>query len=79
VRRDIISVPILIHTDGVKNMDHSTGDHIAVIASPETTFCAVTSLPDTATGQFFPHLTEPGPISRWRRTVAAPWRGEPQK
>ena len=72
-------MPILIDTDGVKNMGHSTGDHIAVTASPETTFGAVASLPDTAMRQFSPPLTEPGLISRWRGTAAAPRRGEPPK
>ena len=78
MRRDIISVPILIHIDGVKNMGHSTGDHIAVTASPGTTFGAIASLPDTATRQFSPPLNEPGLISRWRGTATDPWRGAPR-
>jgi tyrosyl-tRNA synthetase len=43
----IITVPILVGTDGVEKMGKSTGKTIAVTAPPDEMFGAIMSLPDS--------------------------------
>jgi tyrosyl-tRNA synthetase len=54
----IITVPILVGTDGVEKMGKSTGNYIAVTAPPDEMFGALMSLPDTAMGDYFRLLTD---------------------
>jgi tyrosyl-tRNA synthetase len=54
----IITVPILVGTDGVEKMGKSTGNYIAVTAAPNEMFGAIMSLPDTAMHDYFMLLTD---------------------
>jgi tyrosyl-tRNA synthetase len=53
----IITVPILVGTDGVEKMGKSTGNYIPVTAPPTEMFGAVMALPDTAMHDYFLLLT----------------------
>jgi tyrosyl-tRNA synthetase len=54
----IITVPILVGTDGSEKMGKSTGNYIPVTSSPDEMFGALMSLPDTAMRDFFTLLTD---------------------
>jgi tyrosyl-tRNA synthetase len=54
----IITVPILVGTDGVEKMGKSTGNYIPVTANPDEMFGAIMSLPDTAMHDYFLLLTD---------------------
>jgi tyrosyl-tRNA synthetase len=54
----IITVPILVGTDGQEKMGKSTGNYIAVTAPPDDMFGAIMSLPDTAMHDYFTLLTD---------------------
>ena len=54
----IITVPILVGTDGVEKMGKSTGNYIPVTAKPDEMFGAIMSLPDTAMHDYFLLLTD---------------------
>jgi tyrosyl-tRNA synthetase len=54
----VITVPILVGTDGVEKMGKSTGNYIAVTAPPDEMFGALMSLPDTAMHDYFTLLTD---------------------
>ncbi len=54
----IITVPILVGTDGVEKMGKSTGKTIAVTAPPDEMFGAIMSLPDSAMRDYFVLLTD---------------------
>jgi tyrosyl-tRNA synthetase len=54
----IITVPILVGTDGVEKMGKSIGNYIPVTASPDEMFGAIMSLPDTAMHDYFLLLTD---------------------
>jgi tyrosyl-tRNA synthetase len=58
VPQHIITVPILVGTDGVEKMGKSTGNFIPVTASPDEMFGALMSLPDTAMTDYFILLTD---------------------
>lgn len=60
----IITVPILVGTDGVEKMGKSTGNYIAVTAPPDEMFGAIMSLPDTAMHGYFTLLTDL-PAAEW--------------
>jgi len=69
----IITVPILVGTDGVEKMGKSTGNYIAVTAAPEEMFGALMSLPDTAMGDYFTLLTDlpAAELARFEQEMAA--------
>jgi len=54
----IITVPILVGTDGVEKMGKSTGNYISVTAPPGEMFGAIMSLPDSAMHDYFMLLTD---------------------
>lgn len=54
----IITMPILVGTDGVEKMGKSTGKTIAVTAPPDEMFGAIMSLPDSAMRDYFVLLTD---------------------
>ena len=54
----IITVPILVGTDGVEKMGKSTGNYIPVTAIPDEMFGAIMSLPDKAMHDYFLLLTD---------------------
>jgi tyrosyl-tRNA synthetase len=54
----VITVPILVGTDGVEKMGKSTGNFIAVTAPPAEMFGALMSLPDTAMHDYWTLLTD---------------------
>jgi tyrosyl-tRNA synthetase len=60
----VITVPILVGTDGVEKMGKSTGNFIAVSAPPNEMFGALMSLPDTAMCDYFTLLTDL-PLAEW--------------
>jgi len=69
----IITVPLLVGTDGVEKMGKSTGNFIAVTAPPDAMFGAVMSLPDTAMRDYFTLLTDipEAELVRWQREISA--------
>jgi tyrosyl-tRNA synthetase len=69
----IITVPILVGTDGVEKMGKSTGNYIAVTAAPGEMFGALMSLPDSAMGDYFALLTDlpAAELARFEREMAA--------
>ncbi len=54
----VITVPLLVGTDGVEKMGKSTDNYIAVTAPPDAMFGAIMSLPDTAMHDYFMLLTD---------------------
>lgn len=54
----VITVPLLVGTDGVEKMGKSTDNYIAVTALPDAMFGAIMSLPDTAMHDYFTLLTD---------------------
>jgi tyrosyl-tRNA synthetase len=69
----IITVPILVGTDGVDKMGKSTGNYIAVTAAPGEMFGALMSLPDIAMGDYFTLLTDlpAAELARFEQEMAA--------
>jgi len=49
----VMTVPLLVGTDGVKKMSQSLGNYISVKDSPEEMFGKTMSIPDDAMGQWF--------------------------
>jgi tyrosyl-tRNA synthetase len=56
--QNIITVPILVGTDGVEKMGKSTGNYIAVTAQADDMFGAIMSLPDNVMRDYFTLLTD---------------------
>ncbi len=58
----ILTMPILVGTDGRRNMSNSLGNHIAITDAPEEIFGKTMSLPDEAMDEYFRLLLgEPRP------------------
>ena len=49
----VMTVPLLVGTDGVKKMSQSLGNYISVKDTPEEMFGKTMSIPDTLMGQWF--------------------------
>tara|TARA_B100000029_G_C17606740_1_gene967662 strand:- start:5073 stop:6320 length:1248 start_codon:yes stop_codon:yes gene_type:complete len=62
----VITLPILVGTDGHERMSKSTGNSIGINDSPEDMFGKVMSIPDSAIMQYFTLLTAltPSEVSR---------------
>jgi len=54
----VMTLPILVGTDGVKKMSASEGNYIAILDKPTDMFGKIMSIPDTAITNFFWLLTE---------------------
>jgi len=54
----VITLPILVGTDGHERMSKSTGNSIGINDSPEDMFGRIMSIPDSAIIQYFTLLTE---------------------
>ncbi len=69
----VITVPILVGTDGVEKMGKSMGNYIAVTAPPNEMFGAIMSLPDTAMRDYFVLLTDlaEAELAQFERDMAA--------
>lgn len=58
----VMTVPLLVGTDGMRKMSQSLGNYIAIDDSPEEMFGKVMSIPDQAMPQYFLLATDlPGP------------------
>lgn len=59
--QSILTMPILVGTDGVQKMSKSLGNYVGVTDAPEEMFGKLMSIPDEAMGQYFRLLlgTEP--------------------
>lgn len=56
--QDVMSMNILVGTDGVQKMSQSLGNAIPITASPEDMYGKIMSIPDSALGQYFELLTD---------------------
>lgn len=56
--QDVMSMNILVGTDGVQKMSQSLGNSITITAEPADMFGKIMSLPDSAIGQYFELLTD---------------------
>jgi len=54
----VITVPLLVGTDGVRKMSKSFGNHIPIAGQPNDMFGKVMSIPDTLMGIYFELLTD---------------------
>lgn len=55
--QDVVSMNILVGTDGVQKMSQSLGNSIPLKSTPEDMFGKIMSIPDSAVGQYFELLT----------------------
>ena len=55
---DIITVPLLIGTDGVRKMSQSLGNYIKLTEDPNKMFGQIMSIPDTLIWHYFELLTD---------------------
>jgi len=51
--QSILTMPILVGTDGVQKMSKSLGNYVGVTEAPEEMFGKLMSIPDEAMGQYF--------------------------
>lgn len=56
--QDILMMPLLVGTDGVKKMSKSSGNYISIFEKPATMFSKIMSVPDGEIGNYFSLLTE---------------------
>jgi tyrosyl-tRNA synthetase len=71
----VMTVPLLVGTDGVKKMSQSLGNYISVKDSPEEMFGKTMSIPDDAMGQWF-SLAAYRPAAEVEQIVADLARGD---
>ena len=57
IPEDIITVPLLIGTDGVRKMSQSFGNYIKLTENPNSMFGQIMSIPDTLIWHYFELLT----------------------
>jgi tyrosyl-tRNA synthetase len=71
--QDVMTVPLLEGTDGVRKMSKSTGNYIALAAPPDEMFGGVMAVPDTLMEKYFTLLTDTpaGEIADMRRDMDA--------
>jgi tyrosyl-tRNA synthetase len=72
--QSIVTMPILVGTDGAQKMSKSLGNYVGVTDAPEEMFGRVMSIPDEAMGQYYRLLLgdEPpaGPPNEAKRALA---------
>lgn len=73
--QNILTVPILVGTDGVQKMSKSLGNYIAVTDPPADMFGKIMSIPDSIMGDYFRLLTDV-PLDEIDRMLAAAECGE---
>lgn len=56
--QDVMSMKLLVGTDGVQKMSQSLGNDISFSDNPENMYGKIMSLPDTALGEYFELLTD---------------------
>lgn len=56
--QDIMTVPLLEGTDGVKKMSKSVGNYISLADTPKDMFGKIMSVPDSLVGKYFSLLTD---------------------
>ncbi len=59
--QDIVTVPLIEGTDGVRKMSKSFGNYIGINEPPSDMFGKVMSIPDALVDKYFIHLTETEP------------------
>ncbi len=59
--QDIITMPLVEGTDGVRKMSKSYGNYIGLTEKPEEMFGKLMSIPDSLTAKYFTHFTEVEP------------------
>lgn len=69
--QDILTVPLLIGTDGVQKMSKSFGNYVAVTDPPGDMFGKLMSIPDSALGDYLRLLTDLPPDEIERMLAAA--------
>jgi tyrosyl-tRNA synthetase len=61
--QDIMTVPLLEGTDGIKKMSKSVGNYISLSETPKDMFGKIMSVPDSLVGKYFTLLTDIEPPS----------------
>ena len=61
--QDIITVPLIEGTDGIRKMSKSFGNYIGIAEAPNDIFSKVMSVPDALLAKYFENLTETKPTS----------------
>lgn len=73
--QNIMTVPLLVGTDGVQKMSKSADNYIAVTEDPEIMFGKIMSIPDSIMGDYFRLVTDV-PEDEIVESLAAAERGE---
>jgi len=73
--QNILTLPILVGTDGVQKMSKSLDNYIAVNEPPNEMYGKIMSIPDTAIGDYFRLLTDV-PLEEIDQMLAAAAHGE---
>jgi tyrosyl-tRNA synthetase len=73
--QNILTLPILVGTDGVQKMSKSLDNYIGVNEPPNEMYGKIMSIPDTAIGDYFRLLTDV-PLAEIDRMLAAAAQGE---
>jgi tyrosyl-tRNA synthetase len=73
--QNILTLPILVGTDGVQKMSKSLDNYIAVNEAPNEMYGKIMSIPDTAIGDYFRLLTDV-PLEEIDQMQAAAAHGE---
>lgn len=73
--QNILTVPLLVGTDGAQKMSKSLGNYVAVNDPPEEMFGKLMSIPDSALGDYMRLLTDM-PLEEIDDELAAAARGE---
>ncbi len=59
--QDILTMPLVEGTDGVRKMSKSYGNYVGLTEKPEEMFGKLMSIPDSLTAKYFTHFTEVEP------------------
>ncbi len=54
----VLTVPLLIGTDGVRSMSQTVGNYVGIEEPPNEMFGKILSIPDGVTGSYYAHLTD---------------------
>ncbi len=60
--QDIMTMPLIEGTDGIRKMSKSFGNYIALNDSPQDMFGKIMSVPDSLINKYFIHFTEAEPV-----------------
>ena len=73
--QSILTMPILVGTDGVQKMSKSLGNYVGVTDAPEEMFGQLMSIPDEAMAEYYRLLLGAEPPQARRTRPSASWPG----